>query len=92
MNRRDKLLRKDNTDKETRVLNIKLDWAVSLEFSSPKLNIEIVGDLMINGITPVGLSSKCKNKFRIKPYGGEISEDFVDNIRPTLRRKPDVIA
>ena len=92
MSRREKLLKKDNTDKEKRALNIKLDWAVSLEFSSPKLNIEIVVDLMINGITPVGLSSKRKNKFRIKPCGGEISEDFVDNIRPTLRRKPDVIA
>ena len=52
-----------------------------------KLNIEIVDDLMING-----LSSKYKHKFRIKPYGGEISEDFVKNIFPTVRRKPDVIA
>ena len=52
-----------------------------------KLNIEIVDDLMING-----LSSKYKHKFRIKPYGGEISEDFVKNIFPTVKRKPDVIA
>ena len=52
-----------------------------------KLNIEIVDDLMING-----LSSKYKHKFRIKPYGGEISEDFVKSIFPTVRRKPDVIA
>ena len=47
---------------------------------------------MINRITPVGLSSKCKHKFGIKPYGGAISEDLLDHIRPTLRRKPDAIA
>ena len=47
---------------------------------------------MINGITPVGLSSKCKHKLRTKPYGGAISEDLVDHIRSTLKRKPDVIA
>ena len=47
---------------------------------------------MINGITPVGLSSKPKHKFRIKAYGGEITEDLVNNTRPTLRRKPDVTA
>ena len=47
---------------------------------------------MINGITPVGLSCKCKQKFRIKPYGGAISEDLVDHIHPTLRRKAGVIA
>ena len=87
LNRRDKLLKNDNTDKGKRFPNIRLDCAVSPETSSPKLNIEVVGDLMING-----LSSKYKHKFRIKPYGGEISEDFVNNIRPTLRRKPDVIA
>ena len=87
LNRRDKLLKNDNTDKGKRFPNIRLDCAVSPETSSPKLNIEVVGDLMING-----LSSKYKHKFRIKPYGGEISEGFVNNIRPTLRRKPDVIA
>ena len=47
---------------------------------------------MINGTTPVGLSSKCKHKFRIKPYGGAISEDLVGHIPPTLRIKPGVIA
>ena len=47
---------------------------------------------MINGITPVELSSQCKHRFRIKTYGRTISEDLVDHIHPTLRRKPDVIA
>ena len=47
---------------------------------------------MINGITPVGLSSKLKHKFRIKPYEEEITEDLYDNNRTTLRRKQDVIA
>ena len=46
---------------------------------------------MINGITPVGLSSKCKNRIRIKPYAGTISEDLVDHIRSAPRRKPEVI-
>ena len=92
LNRRDKLLKKGNTgDKEKRVSNIRPDCGVSPETSSPQLNIEIVGDLMIYGITRIGLSSKCRYKFRIKPYGGAVSEDLVDHIRPTLRRKPDVI-
>ena len=39
-----------------------------------------------------GLTSKCKHRFRIKPYGGAISENLVDHIRPTLRGTPDIIA
>ena len=92
MNRRYKSLKNDSTDKEKQVSSIKPDCGVSPETSSPKLNIEIVGDSMINGITPTGLSSKCKNRFRIKPYEGAISEDLVDHICSVLRRKPDVIA
>ena len=92
LNRRGKLLKTDNTNKEKRVSNIRSDCGTSSETSSPKLNIEIVGDLMKNGITPVGLSSKCKHKFRIKSYGGAISEDLVNHIRPPLRTKPGVIA
>ena len=92
MNRRYKLLKNDNTDKEKQVPNIRPDFGVSPETSSPKLSIEIVGDSIINGITPVRLSSKCKHRFRIKPYRGAISEELVDHIRPTLRRTPDVIA
>ena len=70
----DKLLKNDSTDKEKKVSNIRPDDGVSPETSSPKLNIEIVGNSMINdGINPVGLSSKCKHRFRIKPYGGAIS-------------------
>ena len=92
MNRRDDLLKNDNTDKKKQVSNIRPDCGVSPESSSQKLNIEIVRDSMINGITPFGLSSKCKHRFQIKPYGGAIYEDFVDHIRPTLRRKPYVIA
>ena len=77
MNRRDKLLKNDSTDKEKQVSNIKPDCGVSPETSSPKLNIEIVGDSIINGITPVGLSCKCQHRFRIKPHGGAISEYLV---------------
>ena len=92
LNRRNKFLKNGKTDKEKGVSNIRLDCALSPETSSPKLSTEIVGDLIINGITHVDLSSKCKYKFQIKPYGGQISEDFVNNIRLTLRRKPVVIA
>ena len=46
---------------------------------------------MINGITPFRLSSKCKHRFRINLYEGAIYEDFVDDIRPPLWRKPRVI-
>ena len=92
MNRRDKLLKNDNTDKEKQVPNSRPDFGLSPETPSPKLSIEIAGDSIINGITPVRLSSKCKHRFRIKAYGGAISEELVDHIRPTLRRTPDVIA
>ena len=78
-NRRDKLLKNDNTDQEKQVSNIRPDYGVSPETSSPKLNFEIVGDLMVNAITPVGVSSKCKHRFRIKPYGGAISEGVRNN-------------
>ena len=74
------------------MLNIRPDCHGSPETFSPKLHIDIVGDLIINGISPAGLSSKLKHKFRIKPYEGEITEDLFDNNRTTLKRKPDVIA
>ena len=92
LNRQDKLFKNGSTDKKKQVSNVRPDCGVSPRTSSPKLDIEIVGDSMIDGITPVWLSSKCKYRFRITPYGGAISEDLVDHIRPTLRRKPDVIA
>ena len=60
LHRRDKLLKNDNTDKGKRVSSIRSDCGVSPETSSPKLNNKIVSNLMINGITPVGLSIKCK--------------------------------
>ena len=64
LNRREKLLKNGNTDKEKRVSNMmRSDCSTSPETSSAKLNIKIVGDLMINGITPVALSNKCKHKF-----------------------------
>ena len=77
MSRKDKLLKNDNIDKEKQVSNIRPDYGVSPETSSPKSNIEIIGDSMINGVTPVGLSSKYKHRFRKKPYGGAISEDLL---------------
>ena len=92
MNRRDKILKNNNTDKEKQVSNIRPDCGVSPETSSQKLNIKIVGDSMINGITPVVWNSKCKHRFEIKTYGGAISEDLVDHICPTLSRKSNVIA
>ena len=91
MNRREKLLKNDNTSKKKQVSNIRPDCGVLPETSSLKLNIEIVDDSMINGITPVRLSSNYKNRFRIKRYGGAIFEDLVDHILPALRRKPNAI-
>ena len=91
LNSRDNLLKNDNRDKNKQTSNVRPDCSVSSETSTQKLNIEIVGNSMIIGINPVGLSSKRKNISRIKPYGGAISEDLVDRIPPTLRRKPDVI-
>ena len=90
LNRRDNLFKNENTNKDKQVLNIRPDCDVSPE--TLKVNIKIVGDSMINRTSPVVLSSKCKNRFRIKPYGGAISEDLVDHIRPTLRKKLDVTA
>ena len=88
MNRRDRLLK----NKEKQVSNISPDCGVSPETSSPKLKIEIVGDSMISGKTLVGLTKKCKYRFQIKSYGGAISQDLVDHIHLTLRRKPDLIS
>ena len=84
------MLKNNNTDREKQVSNIRPDCSVSPETSSPKLNVEIVEDSMIKGITPVGLSSKCKHRFRIKVHA--ISEDLVDHIHPTLRIKAEKIA
>ena len=92
MNRRDRLLKNDNTDKEKQVSNISSDCGVSPETSSPKLKIGIVSNSMISGKTLVGLTKKCKYRFQIKPYGGAISQDLFDHIHPTFRRKPDLIS
>ena len=44
LNRRGNLLINKNTDKVKQVSNIRPDCGVSPETSTPKLNIEIVGD------------------------------------------------
>ena len=44
LNRRGNLLINKNTDKVKQVSNIRPDCSVSPETSTPKLNIEIVGD------------------------------------------------
>ena len=51
LNRRDKFLKYDNTDKKKQVSNIRPDCGVSPETYSPKLNFEIVGNSTISGIT-----------------------------------------
>ena len=66
LNKRDKLLKNDNTDKGKQVSNIRTNCGVSPEAPSSKLNIESVGDSMINKITPVGLSDKCKYRLQIR--------------------------
>ena len=85
------VLKNDSTDKEKQVQNIRPDRGVSTETSSLKLTIEIVGDSVINGITPAGLSSEREHKVRIKPYEGAISVALVDHIHPNLRRKSTLL-
>ena len=47
LNRRDELLKNDNTDNKKQVSNIRPDCGVSPKSSSQKLNIEIVRDSII---------------------------------------------
>ena len=88
-NRRQNLLKDDNADKgeERQVSNFRTDSGVLPRPSSPKLNIEIVGDSMINGITPVGLRDNCENRFRIKPYRQAISEKPLQSHTPRTQKK-----
>ena len=68
----------NNKSNLKQVLNIRPCCDISPETFSLKLKIEIVGNLMINGKTPVGWCNKCRNRSQVKPYGGAIA------------RKPDI--
>ena len=52
-----------------------------------KRNVCIIGDSIINGINPNGFKKNMNVK--VKPYGGATSEDLIDFIKPTIRKKPD---
>ena len=90
-NRRQNLLKGDNTDKgeEKQVSNFSgdSDSGVLPKPSTLRLNIEIVGDSTINGITPVGLRSNCENRFRIKPYRQAIPEKPFQSHTPSTQKK-----
>ena len=95
LNRRDELLKNDNTDNKKPSFEYPTWlWCITKKFFTEIKHWNCPWFNHKNGITPFELSSKCKHRFRIKPYGGAIAiyEDFVDHICPTLRRKPYVIA
>ena len=85
-NRRQNLLKDDNTDKgeEKQVSNFRTESGVLPKSSTPKLNIKIVGDSTIKGITRVGLRGNCENRFRMKPYRQTISGKPLQSHTPSI--------
>ena len=59
------------------------------EEKKKKKYIEVVGDSMINGFEERGL---CKgNHVKVRKHPGASSTDFIDHVKPVLRKKPDTI-
>jgi len=54
-----------------------------------KKRIEIIGDSMLNGLEEKGLSRI--HAVKVRKYPGASSEDMLDHMNPTLRKKPDEI-
>ena len=54
-----------------------------------KKSIVIIGDSMLNNIDPKGLGKK--HQVKVRSYGGSTTKDMIDFIKPTIRKKPDVI-
>ena len=52
-------------------------------------SICIIGDSMINGVNPDDFKKEFKVK--VRPHGGATSEDMLDYVKPTVRKKPDQI-
>ena len=44
---------------------------------------------MLNNIDPKGLGKK--HQVKVRSYGGSTTKDMIDFIKPTIRKKPDVI-
>ena len=49
--------------------------------------MEIIGDSIVNGVNPRGFDKKYLVK--VRPYGGATSEDVIDFVKPSVRKKPD---
>ena len=58
--------------------------------SDERKKITIVGDSMLNGIVDRGLSSR-EHKVWVKNHPGANTEDILDHLKPTLRRKPELV-
>ena len=70
-----------------------------------KRNVCIIGDSIVNGINPNGFKKDSSTKriginpngfnkvfnVKVRPHGGATSEDMIDYIKPTIRKKPDDI-
>ena len=54
-----------------------------------KKSVVIIGDSIINGIEPKGLSKG--NSVKVTAHPGASSRDIVDHIRPVARQKPDIV-
>ena len=58
--------------------------------SDERKKITIIGDSMLNGIVDRGLSNR-EHKVWVKNHPGANTEDILDHLKPTLRRKPELV-
>ena len=56
-----------------------------------KIQLEILGDSMLNGVQEKGLNKNADINIKIRKYPGASSTDILDHIRPSFRKKPDQI-
>ena len=54
---------------------------------SPRKNVAIIGDSILNGLSEQGL--RKRHNVKIRTHSGATSLDIKDHIRPIIRRKPD---
>ena len=61
--------------------------------SHQKSFVCIIGDSMINGVNPNGFSKNITRNttVKVRPYGGATTEDMLDFIKPTVRKRPEQI-
>ena len=54
-----------------------------------KTNIVFIGDLMIKNVS--GRDVSCRDSIKIRLHPGASTEDLVDQIKPAIREKPDIL-